>query len=539
MTSETLRSRLAYAPIELAFGTSGLRGPVIDLTNLEAWINTTGFLRFLQAEADLSPGETIYTGSDLRASSETRVEGRGQILQAVHQAIRDAGYEPRHLGRLPTPALTYFALRQQCASVMVTGSHIPFDRNGIKFNRREGEVLKADEPGIMGCVAQVRQAVYDQPWSSSPFDEQGMWRQSVPLIGEDERGRRAYVQRYLDAFPGHPLRGRRLLLYQHSAVGRDLVLEILESLGADVVPAGRSDTFVPIDTEDVREDQLAVLRDLLRTAPGSFDAIVSTDGDSDRPLLVSVAGDHQIRFHGGDLLGIVVSEWLEADAVVVPVSANDAVERALGPRVQPRTRIGSPYVIDGMRRATGRRVVGFEANGGFLLGSDVEWPGRILHALPTRDAVLPIVAALSAAAAPGEPYSLARAFDALPRRFSKAGLIDNFPLAASRRIVSLVSLPTPQVTLSNAAQPYGELRAKLETVFSPQEGFGRVAWLNTIDGLRIGFDNGDVAHVRPSGNAPQLRIYANADSQARADAIVARGIEEPGGLLRQLEAMVG
>jgi len=42
-------------------------------------------------------------------------------------------------------------------------------------------------------------------------------------------------------------------------------------------------------------------------------------------------------------------------------------------------------------------------------------------------------------------------------------------------------------------------------------------WTAT-DGVRVLFDNGDVAHVRPSGNADELRIYTVADTQARADA---------------------
>jgi len=35
---------------------------------------------------------------------------------------------------------------------MVTGSHIPADRNGIKFTKRSGEILKSDEPGILEHV---------------------------------------------------------------------------------------------------------------------------------------------------------------------------------------------------------------------------------------------------------------------------------------------------------------------------------------------------------------------------------------------------
>jgi phosphomannomutase len=66
-------------------------------------------------------------------------------------------------------------------------------------------------------------------------------------------------------------------------------------------------------------------------------------------------------------------------------------------------------------------------------------------------------------------------------------------------------------------------------------GFGGITRLNYVDGVRIAFANGDVAHVRPSGNADELRIYATADSQARADEIARMGVAEPDGILRRLE----
>jgi phosphomannomutase len=50
------------------------------------------------------------------------------------------------------------------------------------------------------------------------------------------------------------------------------------------------------------------------------------------------------------------------------------------------------------------------------------------------------------------------------------------------------------------------------------------------------FENGDVAHVRPSGNAPQLRSYAVASTEERAQAMVAMGVREPDGVLCRLIA---
>ncbi len=86
-----------------------------------------------------------------------------------------------------------------------------------------------------------------------------------------------------------------------------------------------------------------------------------------------------------------------------------------------------------------------------------------------------------------------------------------------------------------AADDWRRRKAILENYFSPNMGFDSIERLNVLDGVRIYFHNGDVAHIRPSGNAPQLRIYANSDSQQRADEIVGLAVREPDGILRQLQ----
>jgi len=83
------------------------------------------------------------------------------------------------------------------------------------------------------------------------------------------------------------------------------------------------------------------------------------------------------------------------------------------------------------------------------------------------------------------------------------------------------------------------IRTQLESVFTPQMGFGTITRLNYTDGVRIVFSNGDVAHLRPSGNADEFRIYAVADTQARANSITKMGVMEPDGILRRLERSMG
>ncbi len=135
-----------------------------------------------------------------------------------------------------------------------------------------------------------------------------------------------------------------------------------------------------------------------------LDALVSTDGDADRPLVADENG----VFLRGDSLGLLTARFLNADAVVTPVTSNTAIELSgLFAKVY-RTRVGSPYVIEGMEQAVKdgyRRVVGFEANGGVLLGSSVTTDSGQLDALPTRDAMLPILSVLGMAAKDGVALS--------------------------------------------------------------------------------------------------------------------------------------
>ncbi len=384
-----------------------------------------------------------------------------------------------------------------------------------------------------------------------------------PLPPVNYQARDVYLRRYREFFPEGGLAGKRLVFFQHSAVGRDLLVDLLRDLGAEVFPMGRSESFVAIDTEDITDERLEALTkmaDEAARAHGPIDAILSTDGDSDRPLLVGIDPRGKARFFGGDLRGILVADYLEADAIAVPISANDAVDLHFAPRgLKPtKTKIGSPYVIEAMEqaRAAGRRaVVGWEANGGFLTGSALTRAGRTLEALPTRDACLPLLAALFSSIE--RKCSLVELFGELPPRFSKAGLIDGFPQETSRALVGRsspsddrlveVSFEGEAVTahfVDGHIEPASEAAAadaratrdRLATYFTSRESFDEITRINTIDGVRVYFRNGDIAHVRPSGNAPQLRIYAVADTQARADEIVATGIREPDGLLRRMEA---
>src|SRR5262249_31318287 len=153
--------------------------------------------------------------------------------------------------------------------------------------------------------------------------------------------------------------------------------------------------------------------------------------------------------------------------------------------------------------------VGWEANGGFLTATNITRDFRTLRALPTRDAALPIAAALYSAKE--RKLSLVERLSELPRRFSKAGLINNFSSNASQAVLQRFTPTDPGVQCvdfagggvqvsyaggtSTAPAPallnsLNLIRQDLSQLFGPHDGFDDVVRVNILDGIRTYFRNG-------------------------------------------------
>lgn len=450
------------------FGTSGIRGLVAAMSDELCFAYVSAFLHAVPAEKG-----RVALAMDLRPSSP-------RIASACVAAIQQAGLNVDFCGAIPTPALAFYAQIHGLPAIMITGSHIPFDRNGIKFYGATGEITKADETSISGAVVRV------------PAGEL-----VVDLPPVNRGAYQGYIDRYIEFFPSQCLAGMKLGFYEHSSVARDLLGDLLRALGAEVISLGRVDEFVPIDTEAVSEADVAQARHW--AGQYGFDAILSTDGDADRPLL----GDEHGDWFRGDVAGILCAQYLGAQAVATTVSCNTAVESCGAFAKVVTTRIGSPYVIEGIEhliRSGAKQVVGFEPNGGFLVGSPIERNGRTLEALMTRDAVLPILCLLSMAREDG--LQVSELLRHLPARFTASDRLQEFPTEASRAL--LLDLSTSPAAIESLL---GGLCGK------PKQ-------LNQTDGLRITLEGDEIVHFRPSGNAPELRCYAEAATPQRAGELV-------------------
>ena len=469
-SNSKLISSTVIAESGIVFGTSGARGLVTQFTSNVCAAFSAAFIMSMKKKFAF---KKVAIAIDNRPSSYA-------MAQACASVLTQLDIEVIYNGVVPTPALAYIAQEDVIPAIMVTGSHIPFDRNGLKFYRPDGEISKIDEQIILN--------------ESIEFESVS----KLPELLVSNYAAEEYIARYTSLFSSPWLSGKRIGIYEHSSAGRDLYYKIFESFGAEVISLERSDYFVSIDTEAVSEED--TLKAINWAKVHNLDLVFSTDGDGDRPLV----SDENGNWLRGDILGLITSEVIKIEALVVPVSCNTSIELCKFFPYVERTKIGSPYVIAEFAKLAEKysAVAGFEANGGYLLGSDVEVNGQLLKALPTRDAVLPVIMLLMAA----QIQPISTLVCNLPQRYTYSDRIQNFATEKSQALI-VKGKTSPQALIE-------------------QLGFKgvKIVKIDHTDGLRLTLSDKSVIHLRPSGNAPELRCYAEAESEAIAVSCVKKSL---------------
>ena len=489
--------------LNVRFGTSGVRGLVSDLTDMACYAYVKAFLQYY-VQSRPERGQHVAVSGDLRSSTS-------RIIRAVNRAILDSGFVPLDCGRFPTPTLAHYVMARNIPGLMVTGSHIPDDRNGIKFFLPSGEITKQDEQQIREQQVEIPDDMFlPDGQLHELFLPDGQLHELLALrwvetdCGEAAQG---YYMRYVNAFSPNILDGLRIGLYEHSAVGRELLGDLYESLGAEVLRLGRTIEFVPVDTESLSPD--VENRVAKWAATCELDAVLSTDGDSDRPLIFDEHG----QWLNGDVIATLTAMLLGAQTVVAPITTSSILERSKRFAKIIRTKVGSPYVIEAMQQALDDgddQVVGFEPNGGFMLATPFD-TGRIVRQLqlpepvtphisplPTRDPVIVHIAVLAAARLHQMPLS--QLVDLLPPCCKLSDRIPDYANEISSQML----------------QQLAGLKEGTHLTGHSFDKIGTISDVDLLDGVRMTFDNGEVIHLRASGNAPEFRCYVEATSLDRS-----------------------
>lgn len=141
---------------------------------------------------------------------------------SLYNSCRAAWFCVReYVGALPAPALAHFGIQNCISGIMVTGSHIPFDRNGIKFYREDGEISKAGEQSIMDSTVSL-------PYSINLLD--------LPKI--NSAASELYLTRFTYISASDFLKGKTIAVFERSGVARDSLSALFKALGAEVISFG-------------------------------------------------------------------------------------------------------------------------------------------------------------------------------------------------------------------------------------------------------------------------------------------------------------
>jgi phosphoglucosamine mutase len=239
--------------------------------------------------------------------------------------------------------------------VVISGSHNPFQDNGIKFFAATGFKLPDD------VELEIERLLSDNSIAQL--------RPTATEIGKAFRVDDA-VGRYnlfvKNTFPRHlTLDGLRVAVDCANGSAYRVAPEVLSELGASVVPLA-----VDPDGENINRDCGALHPEVLaRTVVESRCHLgIALDGDADRAILVDETGS---VVDGDEVLTMAAAEMLKQGTlakktVVATVMSNlglDLAIEALGGRTV-RTAVGDRYVVEEMLR--GRYNLGGEQSGHVL-----------------------------------------------------------------------------------------------------------------------------------------------------------------------------
>ena len=179
----------------------------------------------------------VAVGHDSRISSE-------QVKNAVFQGLGKAGCSVlADSGLSSTPAMfmaTVFEKYAYDGSVVLTASHLPFNRNGLKFFTRDGGLEKADIKQILTQATEV--GVFDAPAPSGI--------QKISLM-DDYAASLVDVIRNGAGQGRQPLNGLKIVVDAGNGAGGFFAEKVLRPLGADTTgsqfldPDGRFPNHIP------------------------------------------------------------------------------------------------------------------------------------------------------------------------------------------------------------------------------------------------------------------------------------------------------
>jgi len=408
---------------------------------------------------------TFFKRGTLAVGYDARTSGP-MLAKAVIAGLNSTGCNVLLAGMAPTPTLQLAVKNHKVdGGVIITASHNPPEYNGIKVLWNDGIEVSHEQE------LEIEKIFFADKTNLAEWNAIGETRELPGVIDE-----------YIKAIEKHVNSKAIAKKHYHvvvdgaNSVGSLTSPRLLRELGCRVTTLNANiDGTFPGRPPEPRPENLADAATVVKAVGADFG--VAYDGDADRSIFIDEKGE----IHMGDTtFGLVEKHFLKTnkgEKIVTPVSSStlikDIADEYKGKIVW--TKVGSVTVAQTMKKLKAK--LGGEENGGIFYG-----PHQ-----PVRDGAMSTALILDIMAKTGQ--TLSELLNELPAYYlqkAKVECNDNLKEKALRKLI--------------------EQTKELET--------------NTLDGVKIWFEDKSSILIRPSGTESIYRLYAEAKTEKKAARLV-------------------
>jgi len=457
----------------IKFGTDGWRAVIDkDFTN-------ENVCKIIQAFCDVwadSPNKLVFIGYDRRNKSDSTSRLVASVLAAN-------GFEPRLSKQYcPTPCVSWLSKNNDgLAGVMVTASHNPPNWNGIKFKESYGGAASPEYTDKIEAQIEANEKAGRKPLEAN-FEE-CVAKGSITYYDPHETYS-AHLKNYMDV-EKITQSGFKVVVDPMFGSGTDYIKSIINQGVVQIHEAADPD-FGGLSPEPI-EKNLSDLRKAVLENKAHIG--LATDGDADRIGAMDEKGNyissHQIfalllrhNLDHNKLKGTIVSS-VSTTRLIQEICTKYALEHV-------QTPIGFKHISKVLKERDA--LMGGEESGGISFRDHVH----------ERDGVFNGLLLLEMMAVKGK--SLSELISEMNDEYGK--------FIFKRDDHHLDSDTIERVRNQIKGMSFDEV-----------EGV-KVLKNNTLDGLRLEFEDGSWVLMRPSGTEPLVRTYAEASSMDRVDALL-------------------
>jgi len=442
---------------------SGIRGTIGGAAT--KGLTPLDIVKFTSAYATLIRRTCTVKNNKIVVGRDARISGP-MVRNVVVGTLMGMGWDVVDIDLATTPT-TELAVTMEKASggIILTASHNPKQWNALKLLNEKGEFLNKEEGNEVLRIAEAEDFDYAE------VDKLGTCRVDL-----------SYNQKHIDAVLALPLVDVEAIRKAHfrvaidtvNSVGGIILPELLKQLGVETVTGLYTEPTGDFQhNPEPLEKNLGDIMQLMKK--GDYDVAFVVDPDVDRLAMICEDG----KMYGEEYTLVTVADYILKHTpgnTVSNLSSTRAlrdVTRKYGMKYYA-SAVGEVNVTTKMKEVGA--VIGGEGNGGVI------YPA--IHY--GRDALVGIALLLSHIAHEGKKLSELRA--TYPSYFMAKNRIDLKP-----------DTDVPSIL------------AKVKELYKDEE-------INDIDGVKIDFADAWV-HLRSSNTEPIIRVYSEAASPEKAEAI--------------------